>query len=140
MTTQEKRNPLPPGRYWLTVISQAGESKLDAFFAWARANPSRVTVEKSEPAGGGTNNGAFVIFRVNTLPLRFDQAQFGFPNVAGPEIQTASDTVERPPVPGAADALGDIFGGLARALDAFDPRAKVVVALGVFYLLTRKND
>lgn len=143
MTVQERRNPLPPGRYWIAVVSR-GNSELDHFRQWVQANPSRVKVEKSEPLGGGTSNGAFFIFNVVALPIRFDQKQFGFPNVAGPDVQRAADTVQRPPVPTpasvATDALGDIFGGITRALDAFDPRAKVVLALGAFYLLTRNKS
>jgi hypothetical protein len=137
---QERRNPLPPGRYWIAVTSR-GNSELDHFRQWAAANPSRVKVERSEPIGGGTSNGAFFIFSIVRLPVTFDVKQFGFPNVAGDDIQSAADTVQRPPVPTPAsvttDALGDIFGGITRALDAFDPRAKVVLAIGALYLLTR---
>ena len=138
---QEQKNPLPVGRYWISVTSSdAAPQRMTNFLTWAISNSKRVTIEKQEPAGDSTHNGVFAIFRVNTLPIRFDQLQFGFPNVAGPEIQTSADTVQRPPVPTPAGALGDIFGGITRALDAFDPRAKVVLAIGVFYLLTRKND
>jgi len=141
---QERRNPLPPGRYWLTVISTGGNSQLSNFRQWAASNPARVQITHTEPAGGGTSNGGFFIFEIVKLPTRFDVAQFGFPNVAGPEVQTKADTEQRPPVPTAssitADALGDFFGGITKALDAFDPRAKVVVAIGALYLLTRRKN
>lgn len=140
---QERRNPLPPGRYWITVISTGG-SQLDNFRQWAASNPKRVKIEKTEPAGDGARNGAFFIFSITALPTTFDQRQFGFPNIAGPEIQSSADTVSRPPVPTpgsvATDALGDIFGGITRALDAFDPRVKVVLVIGGLYLLTRKKN
>lgn len=141
---QVRKNPLPPGRYWITVISTGGKSQLSNFRQWAASNPARVNITHTEPAGGGTNNGAFFIFEIVKLPTRFDVAQFGFPNVAGPEIQTSADTVQRPPVPTPAsvvtDALGDVVANITHALDAFDPRAKIILAGVALFFLLRKND
>ena len=40
--------------------------------------------------------------------VTLDQRSFGFPNEAGPEIQTSDDTVKRPPVPKPSDILNDL--------------------------------
>jgi len=106
---QVRKQPLPVGRYWITIISiPGGASKLDAFNGWIGSNPTRVLLERAEaPAELTDNNGGFFIFRV-LKPITFDQKQFGFPNDAGPEIQHASDTIQRPPVPKVTDILDDV--------------------------------
>jgi hypothetical protein len=127
---QVRTQPLPPGRYWLDVQS----AQLDPFRSWVASNPGAVTIEHSEAAPSLT----FFIFRTSK-PMRFDQRSFGFPSVAGPEINTANDTVQRPPVPtvksevidplvdavqsGAASGLGRalIIGALVWAFSKADP-------------------
>lgn len=108
----ERRQPLPAGRYWITVISSdSAPNRMSNFLQWCDANKARVTVEKSEPVINDTNNGVFRIFRLSK-PTKFDTAQFGFPNVAGPEINTSDDTVQRPPPPTPASTLQDLLGNL----------------------------
>lgn len=109
----ERRQPLPAGRYWITVFSDdAHPDRMSHFLQWCDANPGRVVVEKSEPVVTETRNGVFRIFTLSK-PTRFDSKQFGFPNVAGPEIKSQDDTVQRPPKPTPAGELGDWLSSLA---------------------------
>ena len=94
----ERRQPLPPGRYWITVTSAPNApDRMTHFLQWTAANAQTVIVDKTEPLGGGVN-GLFCIFTV-LQKTTWDAKQFGFPNVAGPDVQTQSDTSQRPPVP-----------------------------------------
>lgn len=99
---QVRTQPLPAGRYWLDVpITQ-----LDPWMLWVRSNPQTVSIEHSEVAGSPAAGLTFFIFRTSK-PMRFDQRSFGFPSLAGPEIQTANDTVQRPPTPTAKSEVLD---------------------------------
>jgi hypothetical protein len=127
----ERRQPLPPGRYWITVTSSdSGPDRMTHFLQWTAANAQTVIVDKTEPLGGNVN-GVFCIFTV-LQKTSFDQKQFGYPNVAGPEINTSDDTVQRPPKPTPGDVLADIFGDI---FSSGVGRFAIIVGLG--YLLTR---
>jgi hypothetical protein len=138
--TQERRQPLPLGRYWLVVTSSpTAPNRLDNFRAWAAANPRRVAIDKAE-AAGLTTNGAWFLFRV-LKPTRFDQKQFGFPNIAGSDVQTASDTTERPPVPKPADIFQDMLTDLSDRLKAGAESSlgRAALVLGLLYLVTKAS-
>ncbi len=127
----ERRNPLPHGRYWITVTSSpSAPNRLDNFRAWAASNAQLVIIDVTEPVGQGTANGAFFIFTV-LEPLKFDTFQFGFPNVAGPEIQHADDTVKRPPKPTPLSALDEFF----QALQASGVTTIAFIGIAAFVLL-----
>lgn len=129
----ERRQPLPPGRYWITVTSSpSAPNRMTAFLQWTAANAQTIIVDKTEPLGGDVN-GVFCIFTV-LIKTNFDQKQFGFPNVAGPEIQTSDDTVQRPPQPTPGSVLSDLFGDLMAT-----PFARLAVIGGLAYLLTRST-
>lgn len=124
---QERRQPLPIGRYWLDLRPGV----LDTFRAWAASNPLRITVERFEAHGGVT----FAIFRV-LQPTRFDQRTFGFPSIAPADIQQASDTAQRPAVPTPLGTLNDILDRLH--LPSLDGMG-AIVALAAAYLLMREH-
>lgn len=130
----ERRQPLPAGRYWITVTSSdAAPDRMTHFLQWTTSNAQTVIVDKQEPIGGG-GNGVFAIFTV-LLPTTWDAKQFGFPNVAGPEIQTADDTVQRPPVPTAGSVLTDFLGDFFSS-----PVGRFALLGALFVVLTRSGD
>jgi hypothetical protein len=107
----ERRQPLPPGRYWITVSSSpSAPDRMTHFLQWTAANAQTVIVDKTEPMGGGVN-GLFCIFTV-LQKTAWDAKQFGFPNVAGPDVQTSDDTVQRPPKPTAGGMISDVLADL----------------------------
>jgi len=97
----ERRQPLPPGRYWITVYSFPSDlERKEDFFKWKESNAQTVIVDHEEALQrprNGVSPGVFSIFTVLQATPWLDAKRFGFPNVAGPEIQTAKDTSERPP-------------------------------------------
>lgn len=132
----ERRQPLPPGRYWITVTSSpSAPDRMTHFLQWTAANAQTVIVDKTEPLGGQviepgeqTRNGLFCIFTV-LEKTTWDTKQFGSPNVAGPDVQTQSDTAQRPPpvTPGSmvSDILADLFA---------TPVGKLVLIGGLAFL------
>jgi hypothetical protein len=129
----ERRQPLPPGRYWITVTSSdSAPDRMTHFLQWTAANAQTVIVDKTEPMGGGVN-GIFCIFTV-LQKTTWDAKQFGFPNVAGPEIQTSDDTVQRPQKPTAGGMISDLLGDLFST-----PVGKLALIGGLFFLLGKAN-
>ena len=127
----ERRSPLPPGRYWITVTSSdSAPDRMTHFLQWTASNAQTVIVDKTEPLGGGVN-GLFCIFTV-LQPTAWDARQFGFPNVAGPEIQTSDDTVQRPPKPTAGSMISDMLG------DAFSTPVGKLALIGALVFLLGK--
>jgi len=131
----ERRQPLPPGRYWITVTSAPNApDRMTHFLQWTAANAQTVIVDKTEPLGGGVN-GVFCIFTV-LQKTTWDAKQFGFPNVAGPEVQTADDTVQRPPVPTPGSVVSDWFADLTAALQKSGVTTLLFIG-GAAYLLAK---
>lgn len=123
--TIERRNPLPAGRYWIDVVG-------DNFYVmegWLKAVAPFVQVENQhltpatgfDPGAGppllpgpdavanSTPRIMFYIFRTSKA-LPWVGAVLGFPNIAGPQIQTQADTTARPPTP--KGPLDDFFQNL----------------------------
>jgi hypothetical protein len=96
----ERRQPLPPGRYWITVTSSdSAPDRMTHFLQWTAANAQTVIVDKTEPMGGGVN-GIFCIFTV-LQKTTWDAKQFGFP-----QRGRAGDPNERRHGPTSAEAHG----------------------------------
>lgn len=91
----ERRNPLPPGRYWVTLEPL----DFDAFAEW-KDSTKRVRLEASElhDAEGGRPAFEFDVFRVVDGPVAYPFEKFGAPNIAGEEINSFSDVVQAPDV------------------------------------------
>jgi hypothetical protein len=111
----ERRNPLPPGRYWVDVFPP----HLDTFAAWLKTHgptsgggDGSVTVEETETFEGASDGSMpprdFYIFDVSA-PVNWEGP--GLPTVATPNIKASDDTVQKPaPVP---NVLDQIPGSLA---------------------------
>lgn len=98
---------LEPGRYWLDLI---GKEKLTRFAGWLQ-NPDlggsgRVKLEHTEyheantsvvPGTPSTPEREWILFQV-LRPVMYDEAFYGRPTVAGPNIKSEADTIQSPDV------------------------------------------
>lgn len=131
----ERRNPLPPGRYWLDVHgprSDAEGPQRDRnvhFGIWKSRNSDAVHVEKTQSFPDEDPPRNFVIFRtIKEIPWGPEMADvLGFPTIATDDVQSSDDTVQRPPpeAPDLADQLKTIVLWTAGA----------VVGVGVLSIL-----
>jgi hypothetical protein len=84
----ERRNPLPPGRYWVDTF----EPKRTDFRVWLDKNAEYVHVENRkeylDPPG------TWYLFSVSE-PVHWDGP--GLPTIATEEIQSHEDTAQKPP-------------------------------------------
>lgn len=100
----EKRNPLPPGRYWIDVADRPPGQVVE-FRSFLE--DSRVDVESEEetPADGPTPAQCFFLFKTDK-PLAFASDRFGFPTIAKTSDHSKSDTGQVPdPVKDANEML-----------------------------------
>lgn len=99
----ERTNPLPAGRYWVDVFAP----QEDAFQAWLQKNKANVavtTTETFDPIDGYPGR-VWRLFEVSA-PVTWEGP--GFPTIAGADVQTAADTVQRPdPQKDPLDKLSD---------------------------------
>lgn len=119
----ERRQPLPPGRYWIDVVGKPGDL---IFKGWALAFRDHVHFESEDltPELGPVvpSPGAPVVrpqvhwYLFNTdTPLVWLGPSLGFPTIATPDIHTKADTAKRPAVePGFFDGFS--FDGLGAYL------------------------
>jgi hypothetical protein len=104
----ERKNPLPPGRYWQNFI---GRTQIEAWNAWALKNQSSLRVINSEDQLPGVDRPEhifWVLFQTSA-PLEWPGVTMGFPTIATADIATASDTASVPPTPTSAEILADAF-------------------------------
>lgn len=85
----ERRNPLPVGVYWKDIFEADGP----AFSAWIKKSAGSVLIRTTEHIAGDPPRD-WVLFEVKT-PAHWDGP--GFPDIAGPDVKTAADTVQAPP-------------------------------------------
>lgn len=113
--SEVRTNPLPPGRYWLDVSDTPKAATVDEWNDWHEANASKVSVETTEetPAEHGNPRRLFVIFKVSS-PVFFPAGNFGFPQVAGPNVHSEQDVFGAPePDPGLQlPTFGDLTSSL----------------------------
>lgn len=134
----ERKRPLPIGRYWVDVSAR----NRIAWDAWVKFNGeaqrAHGEVAQHFEAADGAESRDFYIFNT-TEPTVWPDAELGFaPNVAGPEIKSYEDVIQKPPPAepldpfrGVGDAIGKGLGLLAGAV--------VVVALVAAALAMRKS-
>lgn len=127
----ERRNPLPPGTYWIDVF---GENRL-AFSAWRAANAEHVKIASTESFDSDPPRD-WVKFEVSA-PVEWEALRFGFPTIIGEgaKVESSADTVERPaPERDLFDTLGtpEQQEALARTAAA---AAGVVTGLGLLWLV-----
>jgi len=118
----ERRNPLPPGRYWQDIFAK----QEPAWLKWWSHNAQPggpVVVEKAEvywadplrsgewlpdalkPANAGTiPDRRWFLFRVEQ-PVDWPAVDMGFPTIADETIQTSADTAENLPAPSPVEEI-----------------------------------
>lgn len=89
--SQERRSPIPAGRYWLD-LSAAGAERFaqwrDMFSGYVKVE----TVQRNDESGR-----EFVIFEVLLPTDRWpDSFGLGFPSVAPPNVRTLADVLATP--------------------------------------------
>jgi hypothetical protein len=109
--TLERRDPLPPGRYWIDTFDE----KIDVFESWASS--SGAVVDQREQFAGPRSStslpekkGVWFLFHTSS-PASFPQKDLGFPTIADSNVKTKADTVQRPETPTAFGMLSDFFSG-----------------------------
>lgn len=131
----ERRRPLPIGRYWVDVF----EKDRANWEAWRNSfvGSDWASIEHSESfeANDGGEAREFIIFRT-TKPLVWpdDVMRFGV-NVAGPDIQSSADTVQKPadpvsPIDRLSEGVDSLFKTMSYVVGG------VVVAVGAVALLS----
>ena len=94
----ERRNPLPPGRYWIHLDRDDAPS----FDAWRLSHKQEATIATSHDRESGWTWYLFV----TSAPLPWDAAAWGYPTVAGEDVRSETDVVQRPdPEPDFAERL-----------------------------------
>ena len=86
----ERRNPLPPGRYWITIDPK----HFAAFIEWKKSS-ALIRVEASE-AHTEPEPFEFNVFRVLAPGLVPWPTEFGFPSIAGEKVQSFGDVISAP--------------------------------------------
>ena len=126
MAIQRKIDPLPPGRYWITIQGQAKQAEFDR---WLFSQSGAVKVEVCSLDDGSPST-EFVIFRVpeGQKPF-FPPGVFGLPSTAPEGVRTLDDVLHAPaPEPSfELPSAGNLFDGMSLGL----------LALGAFLLLRK---
>ncbi len=103
MAQQSEVSPIPPGRYWITVM---GRDNMADFDAWIRDMHGAVKIEASSLDQEANPPVQFVIFNVPAGRMPFlNPHQFGFPSFAPPNVTSIQDVEQSPIVPGTLDRL-----------------------------------
>lgn len=108
MAQQREVSPIPPGRYWITVL---GRDNMADFDAWIRDMHGAVQIEAASLDQQANPPVQFVIFNVPAGRMPFlNPHQFGFPSFAPPNVTSIQDVEQSPVVPGALDRLEQAAG------------------------------
>lgn len=103
MAEQREVSPIPPGRYWITVL---GRDNMADFDAWIRDMHGAVRIEAASLDQQADPPVQFVIFNVPAGRMPFlNPHQFGFPSFAPPNVTSIQDVEQSPVVPGTLDRL-----------------------------------
>ncbi len=116
---QRQVSPIPPGRYWITVL---GELQIAEFDEWVSDMAGAVRLTHVEHDTSGKPVAMFVIFEVPPGRAPFLDAQrFGYPNHAPIDTVKQSSDVERAPEPEGLSlpSFGSAIGGLGLLVVAF---------------------
>jgi len=86
----ERRNPIPPGRYWIDVI---GKENIDDFGAWIVEMQGAVRLVNSTEDRESEPPQLWALFEVPEGRSPFiDQIKFGFPTTAPEGVNNKEDT------------------------------------------------
>lgn len=104
----ERTNPLPAGRYSVTLL---GNLQIEKFDEWLRRNREFVSVRGSELDQSAKPVTAFIVFDVDFSDVvRWEGP--GFPSIVpGDEIPSRSETEQSPQVAEPAEQLSSFFDG-----------------------------
>lgn len=138
----ERRNPLPPGVYWVDIIR---DKRAPLFVQWLKDNSDIVKVRKTVDdlgdawlaAAGGSPPPVWFLFEVLPgRPLIWHAPQWGFPNIAEKGTQTdKSDTVSRPePEKDPLDQLAEQLPSASTVGTSMKWLLYGAVAAGVWYV------
>lgn len=88
----ERRNPVPPGKYWVDVF----EPHIADFRTWLSSNSESVSVDKTENYLADGDNPAhnWYLFTVHT-DIKWEGP--GLPTIADENVHASTDTSEKPP-------------------------------------------
>lgn len=108
----ERRRPLPAGRYWLDVFDEDRA----AWETWSTAMKNvgrlKITHTESFPEIGDSKAHDFIIFETDAETIGWPE-EVGPLSVAGPNIQSSADTVDRPePMPEVIDQIATTTGSI----------------------------
>ena len=133
--TLERRSPLPKGRYWADMFARDGDDQVQAMTDWLTQNRGLVKLVSSETFSDSDPPRTWFLFEVVGGPdgsggtLLPEWVGIGFPTVAGPDIRSSDDTVQKPAAGGAPLwAWGLVF--LGAGLLAFTVRDLVKGVVG----------
>jgi hypothetical protein len=120
----ERRRPLPAGRYWLDVFDKDRRVWETWSTAMKAAGRLKITHTESFAEIGDSKEHDFVIFETDAETVFFPE-QLGSPNIAGKEIQSSDDTLDRPdPMPDPIDQISQVASSAASG-------AKTVLTVGL---------
>jgi hypothetical protein len=107
----ERRNPLPPARYWADVFAP----DLAAFQAWVQANAGVKVVSTQEFPDESPSRTWFLFDVMKSPPVNWQGP--GLPSIADPGVTSSSDTAQRPdPTPGIATQVEQMTASITQPL------------------------
>lgn len=111
----ERRSPLPVARYWITAFGDKEPALAQYLQTEAFAGFLRVTITEHIDETSDHPAGSFFVFVVKTPnAVPWPATLFGFPNLAGADVTSLADTVNRPDMPtDGLDGLGDVLQKVA---------------------------
>ncbi|MDE1994798.1 MAG: hypothetical protein KGI75_20005 [Rhizobiaceae bacterium] len=111
----ERKSPLPRARYWITGFGENELTLATYLKTQSMAGFVDVTITENIDETSDHPRGSFFVFVVkepNAVP--WPATLFGFPNLAGADIKSLADTVQRPDKPqDGFDNLGDLIEKVA---------------------------
>lgn len=129
----EKRNPVPPGVYWIDVW---GDNRAK-FLEWTALPTIQVRKTRSYEAIDDWPARDWLLFEVVTPTAWPNLKGIGFPTIAPKGLQTeAEDTAQRPDPPKPSDYLPS-FSGFGKVLLVAAGAAGSVGAVWLIYKLAR---
>lgn len=138
--TLERRSPLPVARYWVTAFGEKEPALAAYLHLHSRQGSAQVTVTEHIDETSDHPAGSFFVFIIKRPDMVTWNAElFGFPNLAGADITSLADTVDRPDMPGDGfDAIGDFVKEAAGAAgDVVKAVAALALGFGGLWLLSR---
>jgi hypothetical protein len=142
--TIERRRPLPAGRYWVDIF----ERDRPQWAAWisVQQNAGNAKVEATEHFPGDESKDLeerdWVLF-VTTAETVWPDADMGLaPNIAGKDVHSSTDTIDRPPPePDPLERLERMGDTLVRGvMTAGAVAVGVLVLVGVVSMLKKRKS